>query len=408
MDSFPSLHFGGAYLAANFSFQQFWGSSTFPRRLCLMILRTSFLFPQPLSRSLLSSIPLDNWLMRKLLSFAEQLTLAPVVKYVLWPKLLLPPLSLHLLLLYLLLSPTCSFKKVMKSPDKDHWLLAAQKEFSSLISKGTLHLVPLIFPMRVIGCSWKFKLERDRSGAIIKYKARLVARGDMQHLDFASVFAPTLRYTTLRVLLALACHYDFEIEQMDVVSAFLHADVVSDIYMKQSKGYHTPFATGTRLVCKLDKALYGICEVPRARNALLSSWLISYGFSQSNVDPVIFTITFPTLLYVLAVYVDDCIIVGRNGPFIYNFKSAFSTRFDNKDLGLASWLLGCNIVRDRSARTLTLSQLQYASDILEQFGISTCSPAPTPMSSKPTTDPLLDFHLDVKLLPFASLLGKLL
>ena len=93
----------------------------------------------------------------------------------------------------------------------------------------------------------------------------------MQHVDYASVFAPTVRYTTLRVLLALACHHDLEIEQMDVVSAFLHADVISDIYMEQPEGYHVPSSTSTRLVCKLDKALYGIREAPRAWNALFTS-----------------------------------------------------------------------------------------------------------------------------------------
>ena len=103
-------------------------------------------------------------------------------------------------------------QKGYNRPDKAHWLLATEKELYSLISKGTWHLVPFSSPMRIIGCSWKFKLKRDSSGSIIKYKARLVARGDMQHLDFAFVFAPIVRYTTLRVLLALACHYDLEIE----------------------------------------------------------------------------------------------------------------------------------------------------------------------------------------------------
>jgi hypothetical protein len=121
----------------------------------------------------------------------------------------------------------------MKSPDKARWFAATDKEFSSLTSKSTWHLVPLVSPMRVIGCSWKYRIKRDISREIIKYKARLVACGDMQHVDYASVFAPTVRYTTLRVLLALACHHDLEIEQMDVVSAFLHADVVvSGIYME--------------------------------------------------------------------------------------------------------------------------------------------------------------------------------
>ena len=92
-----------------------------------------------------------------------------------------------------------SYKKALKSPEKAHWLLATDKEFSSLSSKGTWHLVPLSSPMRVIGCSWKYKVKRDSTGSILKYKARLVVRGDMQDLDYTSVFAPTVRYTTLHV-----------------------------------------------------------------------------------------------------------------------------------------------------------------------------------------------------------------
>ena len=73
----------------------------------------------------------------------------------------------------------CSFKKAMKSPDKAHWLLATEKEFSSLICKGTWHLDPRVPLMRVIGCAWKSKIKRDSLGAITKYKARLVTRGEM-------------------------------------------------------------------------------------------------------------------------------------------------------------------------------------------------------------------------------------
>ena len=57
--------------------------------------------------------------------------------------------------------------------------------------------------------------------------------------------------------------------------------------------------------------------------------------------------------------------------------------------------------------TLAFSQSQYAEDILDKFGMSSCSFSPTPTSSKPTTDPLLDLPLNVKLFPFPSLLGKL-
>ncbi len=118
-------------------------------------------------------------------------------------------------------------------------------------------------------------VKRDNTGVIIKYKARYVARGDMQDLDYSSVFAPTTQYTTLRALLALSCYHDLEIEHMDVVTAFLNADVQTcsptSIYTEEPKGYHVPSSSSTFLVYKPDKALHGIREAPRVCNALFSS-----------------------------------------------------------------------------------------------------------------------------------------
>ncbi len=76
------------------------------------------------------------------------------------------------------------------------------------------------------------------------------------------MFAPTLKYTSLRVILALAAYHDYEIEQVDVVTAFLNADVVSNIYMEQPQGFEKKCKDGGTLVCKLKKALYGIREAP--------------------------------------------------------------------------------------------------------------------------------------------------
>ena len=201
----------------------------------------------------------------------------------------------------------------------------------------------------------------------------------MHDLGYTSVFAHTTRYTTLRVLLALACYHDLEIEQMDVVTAILNADVTSDIYMEQHESYHIPSSSGTRLVCKLDKALYCIREAPRAWNIFFTFWRVSFGFTQSLVDPAVFTIFVTDFLYLLAIYVDDCILVGRTGPFILNFKAASSLRFDIENLGPASWLLGRSIVRDRVLRTLTFSQSHYVEDIRDHVGITTCNP-PRPYS----------------------------
>jgi hypothetical protein len=91
---------------------------------------------------------------------------------------------------------------------------------------------------RVIGSLWIFKLKRDSNGKVLKFKARVCARGDQQtyEVDYNDTFAPTLRYTTLRVLLSLACSLDLEIEKFDVVTAFLNVDVAEDIYMHPPPG----------------------------------------------------------------------------------------------------------------------------------------------------------------------------
>ena len=91
-----------------------------------------------------------------------------------------------------------------------------------------------------------------------------------------------------------------------------------------------------RTVCHLRKALYGVREAPRVWNSLLTEWLVTYGWKQSLVDPGIFTIIYDILLYILGVYVDDSILVGKAGEFILKFKSDLAARFEIEDLGPAN------------------------------------------------------------------------
>ena len=142
---------------------------------------------------------------------------------------------------------------------------------------------------------------------------------------------------------------------------------------------------------------------------MVTDWLVQYGFVQSLVDPGIFVYDSDGHCYVLAVYVDDCILVGSNGPFITRFKSDFAKRFKIEDLGPAAWLLGCSIVRDRSKRTLHFGQRQYFIDMLDDFGMSNCSTVSTPLPAKLTlTDDAEYPILDAKEFPYAKLVGKLL
>ena len=161
-------------------------------------------------------------------------------------------------------------------------------------------------------------------------------------------------------------------------------------------------------MCKLNRALYGLVQAPRCWNQKVTTWLEDYGFKQSQVDPGIYIMYHDDQIYILALYVDDAICVGRRLKFINKFKADFAEAFDIEDLGPVAWLLGCSVQRDRQTRTLTISQKQYIVDILETFGMTDCKPVTTPMSAKPTLDDNLDEPLDTKLYKYAQLVGKLM
>ena len=126
------------------------------------------------------------------------------------------------------------------------------------------------------------------------------------------------------------------------------------------------------------------------------------------MDPGIYILTKDNKVYILALYVDDAICVGKHISVINKLKQDFAKAFDIEDLGPALWLLGCNIQRDRQNRTLTISQRQYVIDLLEDFGMTDCKPVATPMSTKPTSDDSLDAPLDTKVYKYARLVGKLM
>ena len=66
------------------------------------------------------------------------------------------------------------------------------------------------------------------------------------------------------------------------------------------------------------------------------------------------------------------------------FKHDFFSRFKIEYLGPSTWILGCNIIRNRSRGTLHLVQTQYLKYVLQEFDMSECTPVSTPMSSKPS------------------------
>ena len=95
-------------------------------------------------------------------------------------------------------------------------------------------------------------------GNVHIYKARLVAKGfrQIQDVDYEETFSPVAMLKSVRILLAIAAYYDYEIWQMDVKMAFLNGNLSKDVYMIQLEGFVDP--TNARKICKLRKSIYGL------------------------------------------------------------------------------------------------------------------------------------------------------
>ena len=166
-----------------------------------------------------------------------------------------------------------SYKEACESMDKEHWVKAMDDEINQLTTLETYTLEDLPNDRKVVGCKWVYRVKRDTNGKIAKYKARLVAQGFSQvaGVDYVDTFAPVIRLESLRVLFAIAIILDFEIDQADVVGAYLNSKLEEIIYMKQPEGYED----GTDRVWLLLKSLYGLKQSGRAWNHTINAFLIN-------------------------------------------------------------------------------------------------------------------------------------
>ena len=168
------------------------------------------------------------------------------------------------------------------------WHCAMREEMDSIEENCTWSLVDPPGGHRPIGLKWVFKLKRDSSGAIVKHKARLMAKGYVQQpgINFKEVFAPVARLESVRLLLALAAHRGWSVHHMDVKSAFLNGDLQEEVYVVQPPGF---IITGKEhKVLRLHKALYGLRQAPRAWNAKLYATLEALGFTHSDSEHTVY------------------------------------------------------------------------------------------------------------------------
>ncbi|GJV29153.1 putative ribonuclease H-like domain-containing protein [Tanacetum coccineum] len=240
-------------------------------------------------------------------------------------------------------------------------------------------LVDLPNGKRPIGTKWVFRNKKDERGIVIKNKARLVAQGYTQEegIDYDEVFAPVARIEAIRLFLAYASFKDFVVYQMDVKSAFLYGKIEEEVYVCQPPGFEDPDFPNR--VYKVEKALYGLHQAPRA-------------WDKGDI-------------LLVQVYVDDIIFGSTKKSLCTEFEKMMQEKFQMSSMGELTFFLGLQVKQKKDE--IFISQDKYVTEILKKFGFTDVKTASTSMETqklllKDEDGEEVDIHL------YRSMIGSLM
>jgi hypothetical protein len=292
------------------------------------------------------------------------------------------------------------------------FLDAISLEKQALYRFGVVERVAIPAGRKLLTWKWIFTNKLDHLGNLVRRKARLCVRGFTQEpgLDYTDTFAPTCRLRCFRALLAMAHRCPtVMVTQLDVVSAFLHADIDVETYAEIPAGLRLP---GDEDKCfRLRKSVYGLKQASRLFYKLLAKTLLGMGFTQSKLDECLFTKRVDDQFIHILVHVDD-MAVFHNSTTLYDLTlSHLREIFELKELGPIKEFLGLVVDRDTSGG-LSIHQAPYVHRVMDKLGIFPRG-AQSPMrpGSAQKLQPRLDLTPEetdfMKSVPYKSAVGAL-
>ena len=222
-----------------------------------------------------------------------------------------------------------TYEEAINSQFNSKWKEAIKSEVDALIENKTWTEMILPDGKKIINTRWVFKLKKDSHNVPVRFKARLVAKGYSQEkrINYTETFVPVIKHQSLRSLLAIVANESLLVHHIDISTAFLYGELDDEVYIEIPEGLDRRFQKGH--VLKLNKALYGLKQAPRLWNKTLVNFLNKLKFQQLITDTCIFV----NKDLIIAIYVDDIVIIGRKNQIIVDFKKQDKNRFKTKDLG---------------------------------------------------------------------------
>ena len=230
-----------------------------------------------------------------------------------------------------------NYRQAMEGPHVAEFKEAMRKEIESLISWGTWQAVirkTLPDGAEIVPLTWVYRIKRLPNGEFCKFKARLCVRGDLMN-DDVETYAPTVKFSTIRTVLAFALRMKLITKQIDFSNAFVQAELGEreKLYVTLPPGVHHPTRDNKEVVLQLKKSLYGQKDAPRLWYKKVKAGIENLGFVSSEADPCLFLHKKKKILLLL--YVDDVLLFNEKEEVLQqvidDLKRGFS--LTEEDLG---------------------------------------------------------------------------
>jgi hypothetical protein len=193
--------------------------------------------------------------------------------------------------------------------------------------------------------------------------------------------APTARLESFHSILHLAASLNWDIQQFDIKTAFLHGILPDDeiTYMEQPSGFEAPGKEDW--VMRLMKSIYGMRQASRIWNQTFHKAITDLGFERMPCEWCVYRRQTPSGTIIFAVHVDDILSAASSEEENARFRDELCSTWDISDLGPAKYALGIAITRDTDKRTISLSQTAFIDRVVNRFGQHDAHPATTPMAA---------------------------
>jgi hypothetical protein len=274
--------------------------------------------------------------------------------------------------------PTSS--EALKDMEQEEWCILMQAEYDTLRRKDVFE-GPMDAPegANIVCSHWVLKKKRDKQNVVRKLKSHIVAGGDSQvyGVDYTKTLSPTIQLSTLCYLLAFANARGYTLESLNFKNAYLNSGLDEDIYMRQPPGFEVP-SKEHQVLC-LCKALYSLKQAGRQWYLTLYDLLVNQlGFTRCVNDHAVFYIFKGSLVLVLGIHVNNCIIISSGQRKTNALIKAISQRYAITCLGPMRWFVALEIQRNLTAKTITIRQAAYINTITDQFNLTGTLPLSTP------------------------------